>query len=351
MKSKLLMLFLVGLFLLTFGKSNALAQESENNEYYEYNLVPYTKVADKINIINKINSDVILIGSNISINSEIDGDAFIIGEYIEINAKINGSLRFISSSEVVVRSYVDGSVSGISPSLTLSSTADINRDVYGYFDKFSNQGRIGKDLNISLNGDARGSNNGKVIGNVFYTNFKPILGDRSFIQGGIFNIPDTQSVEENPQLEIIFNKLFHAASILIIFWAIKIFRKDSISKLSKRINSISIKTITIGLITLISSFIIIPLLIISLVGFPLALIFSGLMFTIWYCSPIVGSLYIGNKIFSNKADSLIRFVVSLLLFDLITIAPIIGSLISILVFVLTIGIVYEYIVPKKVTHE
>ncbi len=351
MKSKLLILFFIAFFALGIVKSSAFAQKNTTNDYYEYSLVPYTKFADQINIVNKIDSDVILIGSSVSINSEINGDTFIIAENIDVNGKINGSLRFIAGSEVVIRSYIDGSVSGIGPSLMLSSTGEVNRDVYGYFDKFSNQGRIGKNLNISLNSEARASNNGKIIGNLFYTNFKPILGERSFIEGGMFNIPDNENINDNPQIDIILGKLFHAASILIIFWAIKFIRRDSFNILSKKLNKLSIRTLFMGSMILLISIFIVPLMIISLVGFPFALIFSGLLFAIWYCSPIIGSLYIGNKIFSEKSDTTIRFIVALLLFDLITIAPIIGSLISMLVFTLTIGIVYEYIVPRKISHE
>lgn len=330
------------LFLSLFGvvARPAIAAQ-ENDDRYIYELSPYIEIADKVEVKNPINSDAILIGTNVKIDAPVEGDLFVVAETIEVDAPIKGNLRVIASS-VTLSSYVEKSFSFIALTVNIKATGEIEKDAYGAVQNLTHDGRIGGNLNISFDTKSRAIINGKVIKNVYHTE-GIIEGTKQLIQGSIVEIKDTYTAKDERK-DILIGNLFSSLSLIVVYLFIRKIRPQIFNLYLQKSNYF--KVIAKGLVGFLGVFLISFIAAITLIGFPISImVMTFTLFSI-YIAPIFAALLVGKMIFRGKELNFIQIVISILLVNVVFIAPTIGNLAIILSSLLSLGILIEYILKK-----
>ena len=263
---------------------------------------PYFETADTINFDKNIDSDVVLVGNEVNVNGEIKGDLFILAEKATINTRIDGNAR-VMAIDTTISNYIDGSVFFVTKNLSITPTGDIEKDVYGYTQNISHQGRIGRNLNLGGSPSANIDLSGKIVGDLTYSDSRPNLTETAIIQGNSYKIPNplTSGYSQKDSREyMIFSKLFHSLFLVIIAGFIIATKKKYFTESLEKYPTDIVKKILSG----VGLFIILVLLMIMLIfmffGVPLAIGVFGFLIVTYYLSFIWASAYLSKRLFSKE---------------------------------------------------
>ncbi|MFH0955720.1 MAG: polymer-forming cytoskeletal protein [Candidatus Falkowbacteria bacterium] len=318
-------------------------------------------------IDGRVTGDVFCAGQSITISGEVAGDVFCAGQSINVDGKIGGSLRAagntINLTGQVARnaiamgaSIVTAASSNVGWEMLILGNAvdirgDIGRDLYGSVAKANIAGRIGK--NLDLNFGAQNANDKPLIiagtanisGNVKYTSLKDaILETGSVIKGEVsHSLPKIKTAKSNySHLGWWWGKLISIFSALVIGLVLVSFWREQIIKITDLMLTKIGPSMGWGIIALLLAPIIVIILLITIIGMPLAFISLTLWLIAIYASKILTGILIGRSLLNNywhkKKDSLIlAMIIGIVVAYLIFALPFVGWLISLLAILWGLG--------------
>lgn len=296
-----------------------------------------------INIDGNIDGDLITAGNNLELSGNIKNNIFaagnsitikgIIGKdvfvgatnvYVEKDAIIEGDL-IVGTNTLVVEGIVKGNIRAGAKSIKINSL--VEKNVYLNVE------------NLSIGAEA------KINGDVIYTSAKEAnIDPASLINGKI----------ERKQVTVSNTKKNKIHSFVLSFFGTLIVGVVLLTLLTKKIDSLSenIKNkfwlnLLIGFVALIVTPFIALILLISLVGTPLALIIIALYAFLIYASKIFVGIYIGKLILKDKWHPLASMTLGVFLIYIVSILPFIGGLVSFIVILLGLGAGTFLISTKK----
>ncbi|MDP2812168.1 MAG: polymer-forming cytoskeletal protein [bacterium] len=335
----------------------------------------YYVAANSIEIYGAVNGDLFLVGNSIKIDSEqINGDVFAAGNSLRIKGKINGSLRLAGqyleldgevarkvmafgqsldlSADSLVKEHlnfygqslgisgkVEGRVEGAMESFRLSG--EINKDVELYIDNSNNQG-------VQL------ADSAKVNGALYYQAIKEKLIDNSDkISGGVhFNqLAQKAKKDFGPAkafgMSINFFGLLTIGMILLYLWP-KLF-SQAIDLVYKKPANTFFK----GFILLVITPILSILLLITLIGIPLALIVIVFWCLALYLAQIISAWVLGkwlkDKIFKKYHwSNLLILIFGIILYLLLSKIPFIGWVALMILYFMAWGVFMDLVSSLKV---
>ena len=331
------LVFIISILFVSFSTT---AQSEVLNE-----TAPRIVSEDNIIINQKLFGDTFLIGNSITINAPIEGDLFVIATDLIVDAPIDGSLRAIATN-IELKAPVRGSFTFIGNSIYIPATGEIGIDAYGITKRLNFEGRIGRNLNLALSVNAEITINGKIMGDFTYADSRPQITDTSFIGGKTNKIEYpaiTPEVEKNNRKDQIIAKASHSIVLIILSLVIFAGKKSWYKKTFELFEKHTLRSLLYGLATLVLTPVILFILFITLIGIPFALVFMELLFFIYYLSPMFIGPYIGKKILNRKEIEPIHIIVGILLLDIMTLAPGIGTIVMLISAMAVVGlIVYNY---------
>lgn len=299
---------------------------------------PYIEVSDNITIDSKKVGDVFAVAQEINLENEVDGDFFAIGKKITLNAPITGNARLIAE-QIIINAPITGSLMYIADNVYVSSLGEIEKDAYGFTNKLSLDGRIGKNLNLNGSENSSSKIAGKVIGNIYYSGTKPEILEGSFVNGEIIKSFDIQNQESTNRLDLIISKIFHSLTIILVGLILLKFFNKQISLLTKSYRANFAKNMLFGIASFILLPIILIMLFISVIGFPIALFIISGIISVSYFGFIFPAIALGEKIFTNKKLGILHLITGVLILDILTMTPYIGHTISLIIVISSIGLI------------
>jgi len=299
---------------------------------------------NSVNVAGIVNGDVYCAGQDITISGTVNGDVICVGFNVFVSGKINGDIR-LAGQTVTVSGYVRGNASLASESLFLQNGGVITGDILGGAESANLDGSVGRDLafassSLLVNGevgrDIKGNvesltigSSGLVKGNVDYSSFNdPVVLSGGEIKGSvtIYEPDERQSSFNQPSASMAFmGFVFFSASMLVVGVALAFLTPRVLDNAAQKSRKSPWSVIAAGLISLIVVPIGIIMLLVSVVGIPLAFIIGLLwMLTLALSAPFTGYA-LGYAIISQKTNqpSLIMLV-GLSLLCLIFFIPLIG---------------------------
>ncbi len=303
---------------------------------------PHFIAEEIIDVKNEVNGEMLLIGQNITITKPINGDLFLIGENIYIDAPIKGDVRIIASS-VEIKSRISGSLGFIAEKVLIPTTGEIDADAYGISSKFALYGRIGRDLNLGYAENSDILVEGNVAGNIHYLNNIPNLTSNSFLGGKLVktDTSDFKSTEKDIRLQIILGKILHSLSLILIAILILKFFPEKFIKGFDLYSKNILRNLFYGVL----AFLVFPLVLlelsISIIGIPIALLSSAIIMFLFYISPIYPAAFIGQKLLPQSKSTLIPIVCGILIFDVISMGPVVGSVLYTFSIITFLGLVFK----------
>lgn len=306
---------------------------------------PYIEISNSITLDAKKIGDVFLIAEEVNLQNQVDGDFFAIGKKITVNAPVNGNARLIAE-QIIINAPISGSLTYLSSNIYISSLGEIDKDAYGFTDRLILDGRIGRNLNLNTNENSLSKISGKVIGNIYYSGQKPEILNGSFINGKIIESFEIQNKESTARLDLIISKILHSLTMIFVGF---IFIKFAGKKLPAIIESYKkpfVKNTLFGVASILVFPIGLIILIISLIGIPIAFFLIAFAIAVSYFGFIIPAIALGQKVFEKRPLGMLQLVSGVLLLDTITVTPYIGSTLSLIIVVSSIGLVTRTILAN-----
>jgi len=304
---------------------------------------PYIEVSNDVSIQENKNTDVYVIGDNINVEREIVGDFFAIGKKITINSPIKGTAHLVAE-QITVNAPISGSLLYLADNVYISSLGEIEKDAYGFTNKLVLDGRIGQSLN--LNSKSTSTISGKIIGDLYYSGSKPEILENSFINGQVIETMKNQNIESSNRFDLIISKILHSLTIILVGFILFRINKDKLSEIVVSYKTGFARNILIGIVSLILIPVIVIALLVSIIGFPIGLFITFLAIFAGYFGYVIPALALGQKVFEKRPLGILQLITGVLLLDILTMTPIIGSTLSIIIVVSSIGLLMNKFILK-----
>lgn len=341
-------LVIVSLFGVTF---TAWAGGKNNKDVYipkdQVIVGNYYNAAATIEIAGKVESDVYLAGGNIVISGEVGGDVLAVGGNIRITGKVNGNVRAIGGT-VDISGPVTKNVSVLSGTLIVSETSNISGHVSVMTGALDMRGAIKGNVDAGV-GDAivAGTVGGQMKLNIDREGGLKVR--ESAILGGLeYKSVKEAEIASGAQIsgDVKYNPYTYNrrhAGTNWLGWLISIFSLIAVASLFVGIVPKLVKQVAVeafekpwlkigwGLVWLIVIPIASILLMVTIIGIPIALMIMVGYFIVLYVAQIfIGAIiveYLKSKTmfsFLQKWPALLSIVLGIVIFKLISVVPVIG---------------------------
>ena len=300
-----------------------------------------------ISLNGNIKGDVICAGQTININGRIEGDVICAGQTININGEVTGNIRTVGNS-INLDNKVGRNFLGAGAFINLGSNSQVNEDVilgagYSEFRGKINRdliggggnmiigGEIGRDVKLWIDQNVRSNSatnfrnntpltiekNAKVNGSLIYTSGQNAnIVDGATIKGETkHNWPKQKDTDKKALVAIYgWMKIVALFGSLIVGMVLVSLWRDENKKITSLMTEKIWPSLGWGAVALFLTPIIIVLLMITMIGLPLALILGGLWLIVLYISKIIAAIAIGRfvveKWWHKQKDSLIIAMIS-----------------------------------------
>lgn len=324
---KIIYIFLVSLILMLVS-AKAMAAE--------FWLPQDNDVSNNVQILQNINDNLFSFGNQIDVKADIDGDLFVFGNNINVANNVSGSI-FAGANSITISGNVDHDIFVGASNITIDEKSLVKGNVYSASNKLTISGNVQGDIN---------SNGAKIIltetadvkGKITYSSQEEVV----ISQGAKYAqlVKKTAPVAtKNNLINLIYSQIFSLISLLIIGLLIIWFFPKKTEQLSETIKNSPLRSFFGGLLTLIVLPIFAIMLMVLLVGAPLAMIVLGFYFLAIYISKIFVAIALADFLFKGKKTVLFVMTIGVIILTLLAIIPFIGGLISFLTLCIGLGAV------------
>ena len=284
----------------------------------------FIKAANVVDISGAVNGDVVVAGNSINISGPVAGDVIAAGNTIKISGDVGGSVRVVGSS-VDISSFVEKNVWAVGGTVALADSSKVGWDVFaggGSVEIKGSVGRsvwagagtlvianeVGKDVMALLEteGQLFLYPQAEVSGNLTY---QAAADDQLVVQEGaqVFGETSRKNLIAPSEAELdksfgaffVFLKITSFFSLLVIGLVFVLL----VPKLTLHVQEVMVKkpwvSLGWGFVFLVVVPVAVFLLMITVIGIPLALIMIPLYFIAIYVSQIFAGLAIGLLIFDH----------------------------------------------------
>ena len=309
-----------------------------------------------VTIDANVNKDVVAAGNSVNINGNVEESVLAAASSVNIKGNVGSNIR-VASGNVLIQGNIGGDITSIGSSLTLEKNT-INGDVIFAGDVAELNGTVNGSVyfagnKLVINGPVKGTintaakaieigSNGSVEGNLNYWSEKELSFNEERIQGTV-NYHERAPINFDLKGFWFFGLLAKSLGLLIalllIVWLMPRFAKNFTSETYRN----TWKNLGVGAI----SFFIIPIvcimLLITLIGIPLAFVLGLVYILLLVASGVLTPLVIGSLAWKqiNRADkyeadwkvALIGIVITFI----INLIPVLGALITFVFMLFSLG--------------
>lgn len=316
----------------------------------------YNRAGTTINVEGNIDGDAVIVGSNINIDGEINGNLYAVGNNISLKGKINGSAHLAGnmidvSGEVNKSIYIAGNVVTLSDKSKIGTSlvsfgantnlnGSVGNQAYLYSGTSNINGSIGSDTVVN-SGQVSVGSNAKINGNLKYTSDSQAqISNESNIKGSISRIEEKTAKTEDFRSRLISIVMGLASTFLLgllLLWSLPKSTVDVADFMSKHM----LGSIFCGLLFLILVPIAVILAIVSGIGLHTGLVLGFVYLAVLFAGSVFVALWLGRKITKTKdaklSQNIWSLAIGLVIIAVINLLPVVGSLLSFVVFLAGIG--------------
>lgn len=335
------------LFALPF---QALAQSRQNNQNDVVLLrdkivnEDYFAAGDSVLIEGTVNGDAYVAGGNVVVDGTINGDLLTAGGNLDIRGTVTGNIR-AAGGNINVSSNVGRNATLVGGNLNISSDANIAENLVSVGGQLTINSDVGSNVNAAV-GQLNLASNASINGKLNYiSNNRANISQEATVSGQITrNFPEDRQIAERGRDDFgnvlnffRFANFILAAIIGLLLLAFLPVYFDNTANLILRRPWINLG---IGLLTVVISPIIFILLLITVIGIPVAFVLAFILMTLLCLAKIFVAFAIGQillKLILNSTNKIWAFVLGLIIYFLLTAVPIFGWIISILAALIGLG--------------
>ena len=254
--------------------------------------------AETVTVESRVNGNVRVVGSTISLQNDIGGDVWVAGSQVESKGIIYGDVLVFAQS-------LD--VADVHGKLTFAGDVlRINGEIKGDVDATSREIVFGE--------------NGSIKGNLKLVSSTPISDkDRVKVMGSISQEkPKTRGIE----VVLLENAVRFIGSVIVLCFLLLIFAKP-FDDMAWHITEKPFKTPLVGLLSIIVIPIVCVLLLVTIVGIPLAIVLGGTFILLVATAHFIFALWLGKKLLPRQ-NRFAAGIFGLFLISLAFMIPILG---------------------------
>lgn len=317
----------------------------------------YFATGEKVTVLGTVNGDAYIAGGNIFIEGTINGDLLAAGGTVNIIGNVSNDIR-VAGGNVIISGEVGGNVTTLGGSVTYTDAANIGGSVVNGSGSLILLAPVAKGATIG-SGDAtfNSSIGGDVTAGVGNLNLNPktnIFGNLTYWSSEEANILEgaeiqgetvRNEIEQPPQTPNAQN-FFGAAStglrvisffstLIIGLLFIKLFPNFT-KETAQAVTQEPFKSLGVGLLTVIVAPVLAVLLLITVVGIPLAIITIFGYILVLYIAKIFVAFAIGKALLKSK-NTYLAFFLGLIVYSLFRIIPVVGFVLALITAVAGTG--------------
>jgi len=272
--------------------------------------------------INAPIASAILLGANVIVNAPIARDLFVAGGAITVNSNIGGKIVAAGGTIDLKGSASNAVLTG--GNIVIEESAVIQKDAIISGNTVVNKGKILGNLTVR----AQTFENTGTAGNVDYQKTGGMQGFRQAVGG----------------VQLIMFVGFLLLGIILL----KLFPRE-FRKVDAEIREHSAKKTIVGFLLMVFSAIVLLMLMITIIGIPVAIVAFVVYLVALLLSPLFVSYSIGRMLAgpSSTAGDTWLFVAGFILMNLVMIIPIIGGLIWLIALSLGFGAMYYALLSRQ----
>ena len=344
-----------------FGSLTAFAAElswGENIVYTDEILDDAYIFAGNGNIEGNVNGDLYIAGGSIVVNGNVSEDLVVVGGKVTVMGNIGGDLR-IAGGQASVYSTIGDDVIMVGGQLDIGKTAVVNgsvivgtgiltvdgyvkEDIRGGLGMLLLNGNVDRNVIVSVEDKLSISKTASIGGNLTYSSLLESDIPEGVVKGTVkFNKFEKEPLLERVTYLFFIQKLVSFLSALVLLLLIVTFMPKSLVQSAEATKQNVFKSFGIGLLTMIAAVIGSILLLITVIGIPLALIILAALVVIFYVAQIFVSVWMAGYLFKIKNFGKTKLfgaaALGLLLYYLIGFIPFVGWAVKIVLFLVGVG--------------
>ncbi len=306
-----------------------------------------------VTIAGKVNGDVYCVGDTVHVYGEVNGDVICAGSTLTIEGKVKGDVRVIGSN-ISIRGVIQGNLSAGASTLSIEKNAIIERDALLAGSSARLDGTVGRDLKFgseamellgsvgrNVDGDTTNlvvSDGAKVGGNVQYWSSNIATIYEGTVAGDTIR-HEPISYEKSQT----FTNSILGVAASVVFLVILSIGVIAIAPRSVRgITALSLPKLgfvsLIGLGAILIAIPILLVLIVTIVGMPIALlVLVGYLVLFTAAFPVV-AYYIGRWMFEGRSTNMVLHAMTgAVVLGLVMAIPILGALLGFVALAAGVG--------------
>lgn len=319
-------------------------------------------LASILNISGEVTEDLVAAGGEFTLNGTVAKDAYIIGGNVDVHGAVGEDLRVIGGS-VVIAEPVTGDVLVIGGTVNILSTASIGGDLLVYGGEVIVSGSVGGDIlgqAESIRIDA------PVAGDVDVSGVAVVMGDNADIKGSVRYVSEevitraqnakvegelTRNDPATPKEE--FDNRILIIPVLVLLFSTLVWymvARPFLTSIVERALTRSVRPTLIGLLTFFASPAIIIILTVSVLGtlVGISAFFAyvlALLLAFVSSSVVLGQLVMKYGFKKTTVEiTPVTLGVGVLASSLCFVIPVLGQLVLLAAFVVTLGAIIDVII-------
>lgn len=326
----------------------------------------YFASGNSVTISGTVNGDVYIAGGNVLVDGIINGDLLTVGGTVNVVGSVSGNIRAVGGN-ITISGLSDGNTSLVGGSLNITNNADIGGSLVAVGGEVQVFAPVGKGATVAGGqvtlGNVVGGNVTSGASMLTLTSSANVAGNLDYwsqnqpqIQPGASVAGQTSghmvAVSQEPVTKFfgalvgisLFLKLIGFISQLIIGLLILRFFPNFSQGVVETIKGNPWWSLGVGFLALILTPIIVIILLVTVIGIPLALLLLVAYIIVLCFARIFIALLIGQWILKQKGNITWAFALGLIIFVIISLIPFIGGLFS---FFATLFAVGAYLITKR----
>lgn len=248
-------------------------------------------------VTGRIDGDVYAAGQSITISGDVTGDVIAAAQTITITGTIEGNVR-LAAQDVTITGDVSRSATVFAANVTVTDTGSFGNDVVGAAGNVTVNGDIGRDLFLSVGELTIG---GSVGGNVSYNSDKEANIDAGAVDGTVERIapPQPADTDTSPGAAFVgwlLGLLYALVALSIVTLLAGLVFPRWLQRVTGHLVPSPWKALLVGFVASIAVPIALLLLLVTIIGAPLALVGMLLWTVLVLASFVYSAYYIGRLV-------------------------------------------------------
>ncbi|HXR50135.1 MAG TPA: polymer-forming cytoskeletal protein [Verrucomicrobiae bacterium] len=325
-----------------FAASNSTVNVSGTSNHSVY------KAGQSVTITGTVNGDIVCVGQTIDIDATVNGDVVCAGQSVTVDGTVHGNVR-VAGQTVNIGAKIDHNASLAAQTATLQNNASVDGDVGLAAQSANVNGSIGRDLTMAVHTATLTNSVGRNVD--AHANNRLQLADGANVKGNLtYTSPNTLQKAAGA---VVGGKVaYHKATVhhhhiawggigigvgLFLSLTFLIFALVLVALFPQTFrdwNRVAARRIWIVLLTGFLAMFIIPavvlVLVITVIGWPLAFFFSLLWILALLLSGPLAAFFVGSLIFRRDRHPVLMVLVGSIVLGIISLIPILGWIVDLL---------------------